>query len=112
MLGRLLRGRYKIINSLGVGGFSETYLAEDQDLPGCPCCVVKQLKPQFAQTASWQTYSRLFETEAQVLYKLGNHDQIPRLLAHFRENQQFYLVQELIAGHELRQELEQLTFSD
>ncbi|MGB7440822.1 MAG: protein kinase [Coleofasciculaceae cyanobacterium] len=105
MLGTLLRGRYKIMSSLGIGGFSETYLAEDQDLPGCPCCVVKQLKPQLSQTASWQTYFRLFETEARVLYQLGNHEQIPRLLAHFTENQQFYLVQELIAGHELRQEL-------
>jgi len=34
----------------------------------------------------------LFENEAKVLSRLGTHDQIPRLLAHFEEDQQFYLV--------------------
>jgi len=39
------------------------------------------------------------------LEKLGNHDRIPRLLAHFEEKQEFYLVQEFIEGHDLRKEL-------
>jgi serine/threonine protein kinase len=48
---------------------------------------------------------RLFDTEAQVLYKLGIHDQIPRLLAHFEDNQEFYLAQEFVEGEPLTQEL-------
>jgi WD40 repeat protein len=36
---------------------------------------------------------------------LGNHDQIPRLLAHFEEEQEFYLVQQFIEGNDLKQEL-------
>ena len=36
---------------------------------------------------------------------MGNHDQIPRLLAYFVENQNFYLVQEFIEGHPLTNEL-------
>jgi serine/threonine protein kinase len=48
---------------------------------------------------------RLFDREAQVIYQLGNHDQIPRLLAHFEDNEEFYLAQELVDGEPLTQEL-------
>ncbi len=91
---------------LGAGGFGQTFLAADLHLPGQPQCVIKQLKPQVSDAASLQTARRLFDTEARVLYELGNHDQIPRLLAHFEDNQEFYLAQELIDGNPLTQELE------
>lgn len=100
-----LGGRYKIISELGAGGFGQTFLAEDLHLPGHPQCVVKQLKPQTSDPTSLAMARRLFDTEAQVLYQLGDHDQIPRLLAHFEENEQFYLAQELIEGDPLTQEL-------
>jgi eukaryotic-like serine/threonine-protein kinase len=101
-----LRGHYRIIQNLGRGGFSETFLAKDIDLPGNPYCVVKLLKPMFMQhPQALETAARLFEREAQVLYRLGNHNQIPRLLAHFEENQEFYLVQEYISGTVLSKEL-------
>ncbi|UBF29163.1 tetratricopeptide repeat protein [Kovacikia minuta CCNUW1] len=103
---RPLGGRYKIISRLGVGGFGQTFLAEDLHLPGQPQCVVKQFKPQTTDVESLKTARRLFDTEANVLYQLGNHDQIPRLLAHFEDNQEFYLVQELIEGKLLNQEIE------
>lgn len=101
----MLRGRYKIISNLSSGGFSKTYLAEDRDLPGNPYCVVKQLRSQFTNEFVLQEAIRLFDNEAEVLYRLGNHDQIPRLLAHFGENQRFYLVQEFIDGNDLSKEL-------
>ena len=44
--GQILRNHYKIIKSLGTGGFGDTYLAQDLDLPGNPKCVVKHLKPK------------------------------------------------------------------
>ncbi len=100
-----LGGRYKIISQLGEGGFGQTFLAEDLHLPGQPRCVVKQLKPQVSDAESLQTARRLFNTEAQVLSQLGSHDQIPRLLAHFEQNQEFYLAQELIQGDTLTEEL-------
>jgi eukaryotic-like serine/threonine-protein kinase len=100
-----LGGRYKIINHLGEGGFGQTFLAEDLHLPGHPRCVVKQLKPQVTDAESLQTARRLFDMEANVLYKLGNHEQIPRLLAHFEDGQEFYLAQEFIAGETLSREL-------
>jgi eukaryotic-like serine/threonine-protein kinase len=105
MLETKLRGRYKIIRDLGKGGFSETYLASDMDLPGNPHCVVKLLKPIFTDPESLEIAARLFEREAQVLYRVGTHDQIPRLLAHFEENKEFYLVQEYVAGTLLNKEL-------
>ena len=105
MLGITLSSRYSIIRHLGGGGFAQTYLAEDSQLPGNHLCVVKQLKPQATDPETLQVARRLFDTEAQVLYKLGNHDRIPRLFAYFEENQEFYLVQELIEGHDLSQEI-------
>ena len=100
-----LGGRYKIISQLGAGGFGQTFLGQDLHLPGHPQCVVKQLKPQATDASSLETARRLFDIEAQVLYELGNHDQIPRLLAHFEDNQEFYLAQELIEGELLTLEL-------
>ncbi|HEY9831662.1 MAG TPA: serine/threonine-protein kinase, partial [Stenomitos sp.] len=105
MLGKTLSGRYQIVQHLGGGGFGQTYLAEDLQLPSNPLCVVKQLKPRSTDPLTLQTAKRFFDREAEVLYKLGNHDQIPRLLAHFEQEQEFYLVQEFIQGHDLKQEL-------
>ncbi|MEJ1934901.1 protein kinase [Nostoc sp. NIES-2111] len=104
MLGRLLDGRYRIIQILGSGGFSKTYIAEDTKLYNTQC-VVKQLKPQVNEPTTLQLARRLFDSEAQLLHELGYHDQIPQLLAHFEENEEFYLVQQLIVGHPLNREL-------
>ena len=101
----ILRGRYKITKLLGRGGFGETYLAEDGDRPGNPICVVKQLQPISNSPNVLKAAQRLFNNEAEILYKLGNHEQIPQLLAHFEENNQFYLVQEFIDGHDLSEEI-------
>ena len=104
--GTTLKNRYKIIKSLGSGGFGDTYLAEDSDLPGNPKCVVKHLSPKSSDPTVLYYARRLFEREAETLYKLGSDsDQIPRLLAHFREVREFYLVQEYIEGQDISWEL-------
>ncbi len=105
MQGTILRGRYKITKLLGRGGFGETYLAEDGDRPGKPICVVKQLQPNSNSPNILKSAQRLFNNEAEILYKLGSHEQIPQLLAHFEENDQFYLVQEFVDGHDLSEEI-------
>jgi serine/threonine protein kinase, bacterial len=105
MIGKLLDHRYKIIRVLATGGFGETYIAEDTKRPGNPICVVKHLKPASSDLKIFDTAKRLFHSEAETLERLGNHDQVPRLLAYFDENHEFYLVQEFIEGHTLSEEL-------
>jgi eukaryotic-like serine/threonine-protein kinase len=101
MLGKLLDGRYQVVQILSSGGFGETYIAQDTRRPGNPKCVLKLLKPGSSSTQYLQIARRLFNSEAEILEQLGNHDQIPRLLAYFEEDEQFFLVQELIVGHPL-----------
>jgi eukaryotic-like serine/threonine-protein kinase len=105
MQGQTLAGRYHIIKHLGGGGFGQTYLAEDKKRSGNARCVVKQLKPQSTDPQTLSIARRLFQTETDTLHQLGTHPQIPELLDHFEENQEFYLVQELIEGRDLSKEI-------
>jgi serine/threonine-protein kinase len=99
ILGKLMRMRYRITEHLVSTEYSDTYLAEDENLPDRPFCLVKRLKSQSAKT------SRMFDVESRVLYRLGQHDSIPELLARFEEDGYFYLVYEFIEGKPLDQEL-------
>ncbi len=105
MLGKLLDGRYQVLQVLGGGGFGQTYIAKDTHRPGFPKCVVKHLKPVTHNPEFLQTSRRLFTSEAETLEELGHHDQIPRLLAYFEDNKEFFLVQEFIEGYALTAEL-------
>ena len=102
---QFIAGHYRIVKKLGSGAFGHTYLAEDTHLPDNKRCVVKQLKPNSTDDFTLATAKRLFPREAAILNKLGEHPQIPRLLAHLEEDQEFYLVQEYIEGHDLDQEI-------
>ncbi len=95
----LLNNRYRILETLGRGGFGETYLAEDTHMPSGRKCVLKQLKPitESPRIPLWMK-SR-FQREAAILEELGaGHPQIPQLYAYFSEEGKFYLVQEFIEG--------------
>lgn len=111
---QLLGGRYEVVEKLGGGGQAITYRARDNQHPGQLICVIKQLRPASSIDPNlspeerhqlWNTAQHLFEQEANILERLGKHDQIPQLLAHFVENQQFFLVREFIEGHPLSHEL-------
>ncbi|NEQ80640.1 MAG: serine/threonine protein kinase [Moorea sp. SIO2I5] len=103
--GKLLNGRYKIIESLSAGAFGKTYIAEDTRQQGHPRYVIKYLQPKSDDPQKWQFLKRLWLNEAQTLIKLGSHNQIPRLLDYFEDHQGFYLVQNLIVGETLSTEL-------
>ena len=105
MSDELIGGRYRVIDCLRTTGFCQTYVAEDLHLPGNPYprCVVKKLQPQSNENFVLETARRLFDSEAKVLYKLSDHRQIPRLLAHLVVDEEFYLVQEYIEGNDLSQ---------
>lgn len=105
MIGKIIDQRYHIIQSLGQGGFGTTWLAQDTKRPGNPLCVVKQFTPPSTGSDDLKKLQALFDQEAEILEKLGKHDQIPTLLAHFAENQELFIVQEYIEGHDLNDEL-------
>ncbi|WP_392481303.1 GUN4 domain-containing protein [Nostoc sp. C110] len=102
----LFRNRFRVIRLLGEGGFSKTYEARDADKIDEPC-VIKQFVPQVQGTAALEKATELFKQEAKRLYDLGEHPQIPRLIAYFEQDKRLYLVQELIQGQNLLQELQQ-----
>lgn len=105
----LLRNRYRVIKPIGGGGFGLTYQAEDIDCMNA-ACVVKQFSPAPAIQAdpeALQKATELFNQEAIRLFHLGEHPQIPRLLAYFEQDKRLYLVQELIEGQNLFTELQQ-----
>ena len=104
LIGRTLRNRYRIIEKLGHGGFGDTYLAQDQDLRD-DRCVVKHLKRQEHSPDVFSIARRLFDQEAEILHRLGKHDQIPHLYAYFEEGGEFYLVQEFVEGQDLSREI-------
>ncbi|MDZ8025512.1 MAG: protein kinase domain-containing protein [Nostoc sp. SerVER01] len=101
----LLKERYRAIKPIGQGGFGRTFLAVDEDKPSKPRCVIKQFYPQAQGTNTVQKAVELFNQEAVQLDELGNHPQIPELLAYFTQDDRQYLVQEFIDGQNLAQEL-------
>ncbi|PSN13165.1 hypothetical protein C7293_17075 [filamentous cyanobacterium CCT1] len=99
-----LKERYQIVHYLSRGSFGQTFVAQDLQRPGQPQCVVKQFHPaQLSSDLALAGARQRFDQEAAVLETLGHHAQIPRLLAHFDADGEFYLVQELIAGPSLQQ---------
>lgn len=103
----LLKERYRAIKPIGQGGFGRTFLAVDEDKPSKPRCVIKQFYPQAQGTDTVQKVAELFTQEAVQLDELGQHPQIPELLAYFTQDDRQYLVQEFIDGYNLAQELTQ-----
>ncbi|MGV0028172.1 protein kinase domain-containing protein [Phormidesmis priestleyi] len=106
MLGRIIQTHYKIIQLLGSGSFGQTYLAKNLQLVDEPVCVIKQLKPQNNDSASFKVAKALFDREAETLRQVESYQQIPRILDYFEEAHEFYLVQEYIEGKTLREELQ------
>ncbi|MCT7982071.1 serine/threonine protein kinase [Laspinema sp. A4] len=105
----LLNNRYRILQELGMGGFGQTFLAEDTQMPSKRRCVIKQLKPVTGNPAIYQLVQERFAREAAVLEQLGDGNaQIPKLFAYFELDGQFYLVQEWIEGGTLTKKVQTL----
>ncbi len=99
MQSSLINGRYQIVKTLGQGGFGDTFLVKDLQLPSQRQCVLKSLKVQATSPQTVQEMQRRFQREAAILEGLGEkHNQIPKLYAYFEEQGRFYLVQEWIDG--------------
>ena len=102
----LLCGRYRILEAIGSGGCGQAFLVEDTHMPSKRRCVIKQLKPVAKDEATRRIIAERFNREAVILEELGHlSDQIPDLFDFFTENEEFYLVQEWIAGETLQERI-------
>ena len=97
-LDRLLDGRYQVIQILATGPWGQTYQAQDTRRPSQPECVIQHVKPAAYGPDYQAALRQLFVREAFTLERLGEHEQIPRLLACFEDEQGFHLVQEFVDG--------------
>jgi WD40 repeat protein len=102
----LLKERYRAMQPIAKGTFGRTFLAVDEDKLKTRCAI-KQFLPQFQEKSELEKATLLFKQEAHRLYELGEHPQIPTLLASFEQDKHLYLVEELIEGDNLFQELQQ-----
>jgi serine/threonine protein kinase len=104
---QLLINRFKVVRVIsGEGGFGRTYLGEDTHKLN-ETCVIKQLAPKMQGSWALKKAVDLFEEEAKFLQKLGEHPQIPALLAYFEQDNYLYLVQQFVEGENLLWELQQ-----
>ena len=103
-IGTVLRDRYEILSQLGTGSFGIAYIAKDRESPSQKSCVIKQFNQINIADNDMKTAREGFDREAKILERL-NHDCIPSFSAQFEEKGQFYIVQSLVEGVTLSQEL-------
>jgi tetratricopeptide (TPR) repeat protein len=98
----ILESRYQPLRAIGRGGFGKTYLAKDIKKFG-EHCVIKQFAPYGGNDS--EAEKTRFQDEARQLQRLGEHPQIPALLAFFSEKVYLYFVQQYIEGGNLAEDL-------
>ncbi|MEQ1607003.1 MAG: serine/threonine-protein kinase [Pyrinomonadaceae bacterium] len=94
----MIQGRYLIVQSIGKGGMGEVYLAVDQRLGSAVA-----LKRTFFSEDS--TLGTAFEREARILARL-RHPVLPKVIDHFAENGDQFLVMEHISGDDIAKRME------
>jgi serine/threonine-protein kinase len=92
----VLQKRYRLLKTLGKGGFGVTYLAEDQERFN-ELCVLKEFHPDVNGSQALKKSKELFYREAAVLYQI-DHPQIPKFRASFEQNKRLFLVQDFAEG--------------
>lgn len=90
---------YKILGNLNQGSFGITYRA--QNLQTKQECVIKKFQPK---EENREKGLELFNREAEELKKI-EHNQIPSFFEYFTKDNEYYLVQEYIKGHDLTEEI-------
>ncbi len=94
----MIQNRYLIVQPIGKGGMGEVYLSVDQRLGSAVA-----LKRTFFTEDN--TLAAAFEREARILARL-RHPVLPKVIDHFVENGDQYLVMEHISGDDLSKRLE------
>lgn len=94
----MIQNRYLIVQPIGKGGMGEVYLAIDQRLGSAVA-----LKRTFFNED--EALGNAFEREARILARL-RHPVLPKVIDHFIENNDQFLVMEHISGDDLAKRLE------
>ncbi|WP_051463583.1 serine/threonine-protein kinase, partial [Leptolyngbya sp. PCC 6406] len=95
----VLGDRFRPVQALGQGGFGRTFLAWDQAAtPPTPCVIKQHLRPDLDPVRFYQ--------EADRLVDLGQHPQIPALIAILASAQGLCLVQSYVPGKTLEQHIQ------
>jgi serine/threonine-protein kinase len=103
----LMHDRYRVLQPLGSGNFTQTDLVMDLQSDRYPLGVLKGLVPQGLERGFVALANRLFGQEAQLLQEMEQHGGIPRLVDVFTENGVSYLVQEFVSGASLQDVFDQ-----
>ena len=120
--GKKLNMRYRVVRSIGQGGFGITYLAEDEVMKQhvvikeyFPVLLVDRdeagelLLPELEEERSrYQEGLKRFLNEAKILASLFDVPGIVKVLDYFQVNQTAYIVMEYVKGISLRSYLERM----
>ncbi|MEM1254335.1 MAG: D-alanyl-D-alanine carboxypeptidase family protein [Cyanobacteria bacterium P01_H01_bin.21] len=96
-----LANRFEILEILDRGSYGITYRGIDHHQSLRSHCVIQELicnSPKILE---------MFRQEASILETIGIHSRIPKLLAYFDQDNKFYIVQDMIHGHTLRDEIKE-----
>jgi serine/threonine protein kinase len=99
--GDMLQNRYRILGTLGVGGFSSVYQARDMRFQSVTrLCAVKEMINLAANPTVRDLTVKSFEREASILATL-DHPSVVDVYDYFTEEERSYLVLEFIRGKDL-----------
>ncbi len=102
-----MQDRYRIVGSLGSGGFSSVYQARDMRFPNVTkLCAVKEMVISAPDPKIRELTIQSFEREASMLAML-DHPAIPDVSDYFTEKDRSYLILDLIRGKDLDRWLEE-----
>ncbi len=105
MFNDILHVHYKIIKVLGLGRSGITYLAQDIDAIDSPFYIVKEIQHPTHSGSTPSLIEAFFEAQGSIAHNVGQHPQVPSIVAKFTEDGHRYLVREYIDGEPLSQEL-------
>ena len=99
----LLKQRYRILASIGTGGFAEVYQAADNQFGG-RLVAIKAMGIESLSAKEVSEATEAFKREAFLLANLV-HPNLPAIYDYFYENQHWYLVMSFIEGTTLEEYL-------